>query len=131
MPDRLDEPRLSKTFRHETYFFAGERMEGLDRCPGRKGLRPWLAGPRSWPGALWSGRREWSHLFAFQQLHSHLLPHGLRENALSKLMEHGPGFPGGAKTQCAVQGVGHWLDPLSGKRLKTHGKISPTQKGPG
>lgn len=131
MPDRLDEPRLSKTFRHETYFFAGERMEGLDRCPGRKGLRPWPAGPRSLPGALWSGRREWSHLFAFQQRHSSLLPHGLRENALGELMEHGPGFPGGAKSQCPVQGIGHGLYALPGQGLETHGQVSPPQKSTG
>ena len=89
-------------------------MEGERSCSGRKGLLPWFAGPMSWPGALWSGRREWAHLFAFQQLHSFLLPHGLREDALSELMEHGPGFPGGAKAQCPIQGVGHGLHSLPG-----------------
>ena len=89
-------------------------MVGGRSSQGRKGWRPWPAEPRSWLGALWSGHREWSHLFAFQQLHSSLLPHGLREDALCELMEHGPGFPGGTKAQCAVQGVGHGLHSLPG-----------------
>ncbi len=89
-------------------------MEGRHSWTGRMGWQPWPAGLRSWPGALWSGRREWAHLFACQQRHSSLLPHGLREDPLCELMEHGPGFPGGAKAQCPVQRVGHGLHALPG-----------------
>ena len=88
-------------------------MECERRWTGRKGLRPWPEQPQPGPGGFWSGRLECSHLFAFQQLHSFLLPHGLRENALGKLMEHGPCFPRGAKAKGAVQGVGHGLDALT------------------
>ena len=106
-------------------------MVGGRSWSDRRDWQPWPAGPRSWLGVVWSGRQEWSHLFAFQQLHSSLLPHGLREDTLSKLVEHGPGFPGGAKAQCPVQGVGHRLHTLPGQGLKTHGQVGPAKKRPG
>lgn len=89
-------------------------MEGGRRWTGRMGLQPWPEEPRSWPCVLWSCRREWSHLCAFQQLHSSLLPQGLRKHALGKFVQDSPGFPCCAEPKRAVQRVRDGLHSLPG-----------------